>query len=98
MKSSLLLLSALLAAPLTAQETPNIIFLIADDMGIGDVGVYNQNARAELGLPADNGDGTETVTVRLNVSAPKERGQPSGFGFVFKSRANQFTQTYPHRS
>lgn len=52
MKVRVLLLSALLTGSLTAQERPNIIFLLADDLGIGDVGIYNQNARAELGLPA----------------------------------------------
>lgn len=52
MKAHTILLSALLTATLAAQDTPNIIFLLADDMGIGDIGVYNQNARAQLGLPA----------------------------------------------
>ena len=35
-----------------ASERPNIVFIFADDMGIGDVGVYNQLARAERGMPA----------------------------------------------
>src|SRR6185503_517977 len=31
---------------------PNIIFILADDLGIGDIGVNGQNARAAAGLPA----------------------------------------------
>lgn len=58
-RRSLLALTAL--APFVAQaaETapaaharPNIIFVLTDDLGIGDLGVYHQNARAAKGLPA----------------------------------------------
>jgi arylsulfatase A-like enzyme len=36
----------------TAATSPNIIVLLADDLGIGDLGVNGQNARASAGLPA----------------------------------------------
>ena len=31
---------------------PNIVFILADDMGIGDTGITGQNARAAQGLPS----------------------------------------------
>ncbi|MCG8449444.1 MAG: sulfatase-like hydrolase/transferase [Pirellulales bacterium] len=48
---------------------PNIVFIFADDMGIGDLGVYNQNHRASLGLPAistPNLDSLATNGVRFS--------------------------------
>ncbi len=47
MKPALTLLTALLLAPLQAADTPpptkpNVIFILADDMGIGDAGCYGQ--------------------------------------------------------
>jgi arylsulfatase A-like enzyme len=33
-------------------QKPNIIFVLADDLGYGDLGIYGQNARAAQGLPA----------------------------------------------
>src|SRR5262249_52539979 len=32
--------------------TPNIVFILADDLGIGDLGYTNQLARAQAGLPS----------------------------------------------
>lgn len=33
-------------------RAPNIILIFADDLGYGEIGVYNQNARLAAGLPA----------------------------------------------
>jgi arylsulfatase A-like enzyme len=38
--------------PALAADTPNVVFIFADDMGIGDLGTYNQLARAADGLRA----------------------------------------------
>lgn len=60
MKSSLLLLAAtaLLSSAAWGAEPPpaakpNVIFILCDDMGWGDVGVFYQNGRAAAGLPAE---------------------------------------------
>src|SRR5699024_3070157 len=33
------------------KEQPNIIFILVDDQGYGDIGVFHQNERGEKGLP-----------------------------------------------
>ena len=51
-----ILLSAalcLLSAQLSASSPPNIIFILTDDLGIGDVGVFFQNARRTAGDRAE---------------------------------------------
>jgi len=40
--------TCLLATELTAAPRPNIIFILCDDLGYGDVGVFYQNQRAAL--------------------------------------------------
>jgi len=50
---SIVILGALLSSPLVAAKKPNILFIFCDDLGYGDVGVFNQNQRAkEKGKPA----------------------------------------------
>jgi arylsulfatase A-like enzyme len=44
---------ALAAAEPVQPARPNILFILVDDMGWGDLGVYYQNHRAALGLPAE---------------------------------------------
>lgn len=48
----ILALACFLASPLAAQSKPNIIFILTDDLGYGDLGVLNQNARRAAGQPA----------------------------------------------
>ena len=45
-------LSAICAAAPAATQKPNIIFILCDDLGYGDVGCFWQNARRDSGNPA----------------------------------------------
>ena len=40
------------AAPAPALGRPNILFILVDDLGWGDLGVFHQNRRAREGKPA----------------------------------------------
>ena len=44
---SVLCLSTTLVTTVRAQTTPNIIFIMADDMGYGDIGAYNGESQIE---------------------------------------------------
>jgi arylsulfatase A-like enzyme len=47
------LLILIIGLPLfAAEKKPNILFILCDDLGYGDVGVFFQNARAKDGKPA----------------------------------------------
>ena len=49
----LVVLLSLLTLPLfAAEKKPNVLFILCDDLGYGDVGVLYQNARAKDGKPA----------------------------------------------
>lgn len=49
-KLKLLFLSCLVAQLSFAQKAPNIIFILTDDLGYGDVGVFNQNLRKHMNI------------------------------------------------
>ncbi len=49
----LVVLLSLLSLPLfAAEKKPNVLFILCDDLGYGDLGVLYQNARAKDGKPA----------------------------------------------
>lgn len=53
MKQLLLLMAAICAPIASAAPQPNIIFIITDDMGWGDYGVFFQNLRKEKAEPSE---------------------------------------------
>jgi len=80
-------------------SAPNIVFILADDLGIGDTGITNQNARA-AGLPSfatPNIDSIAQAGVRFNhiyagapSCSPSRTVMLTGFhqGHTFFDRAN----------
>lgn len=70
MKKYLLLLLLLLLAGsgLYAQKKPNIIFILVDDMGYGDIGVFAQNQRK------NSGDRSKPYQVSPNLDKMAARG------------------------
>jgi arylsulfatase A-like enzyme len=45
------LAAAMLVSAVPGRGAPNVIFMMADDLGIGDTGITGQNARLAMGLP-----------------------------------------------
>jgi arylsulfatase A-like enzyme len=93
--------AAPLPHPQSAARIPNIVFILADDLGYGDLGAFGQNARRAAGLPAHatpNLDRMAAQGVRLThhycaapVSAPSRASLLSGLHQGHASvRDNQF--------
>ncbi len=84
LKSGLLVLLALVAAqPLQAggkkQGPPNIIFLMADDLGTGDLGCYNKKSK----IPTPNFDRLAASGVRFTDShTPSAVCTPTRYGVL----------------
>ena len=94
MKHSRLLLTALTALPAIAmaQQRPNIIYIMCDDMGYGDLGCYGQKliATPNLDHMAATGMRFTQAYAGSPVSAPSRAsfmtGQHSGHGHVRGNR------------
>ena len=77
----------LLASCLSAAEKPNIVLILADDMGYGDPTCYNPNSR----IPTPNIDRLARQGLRLtDAQAPASVGGPTRYGLL--------TGRYPFRS
>ena len=70
----------LLIAPMMVQaERPNIVLIMADDMGYGDVGCYNQESR----IPTPNMDRLATEGIRLtDAHSADSVCTPSRYGLL----------------
>ena len=92
MKRTPILLSALSAVPMVAgaqgQQRPNIIYIMCDDMGYGDLGCYGQQLIATPNIDAMAQQGMRFTQAYAGspVSAPSRAsfmtGQHSGHGHV----------------
>ncbi|MFI3279595.1 MAG: arylsulfatase [Rikenellaceae bacterium] len=82
LKSSLLLPLALMsAAPLAAKQKPNIIFILADDLGYGDLECYNPDCKIptqHLNQMAENGVKFTDAHTSSGVSTPTRYGIITG--------------------
>ena len=90
----MLTLTALLLAPLAAlradasQVKPNIVYILADDLGYGDVGCYNASSK----IPTPNLDRLATKGIRFtDAHAPDAVCTPTRYGvltgrYCFRSR------------
>lgn len=74
-----LLLSLFLALPLQAQERPNIVFIMADDMGYGDVQALNPNST--IPTPHLNQMAADGMTF-LDAHSPSAVCTPTRYGVV----------------
>lgn len=70
---------ALRAVPLQAQDLPNIVIIFADDLGYGDVGVYNPESK----IPTPRLDQLAREGIRFtDAHAPATICSPSRFGLL----------------
>jgi arylsulfatase A-like enzyme len=78
-KQCTLLLLAALPAACSARERPNIVLIVADDLGYGDVGCYNPAAK----LATPNLDGLAAQGLRFtDAYAPAAVCTPSRYGLL----------------
>lgn len=78
MKPSVLL-SLLLAVTVHAAERPNVVIILADDMGYGDVGCYNKESR----IPTPNMDRLASEGVRFtDAHSADSVCTPSRYGLL----------------
>jgi arylsulfatase A len=60
-------------------EKPNIVFILADDMGYGDVGCYNPESK----IPTPNMDRLATQGIRfVNAHSPAALSTPTRYGIL----------------
>jgi len=68
-------------------KNPNIVFIFVDDMGYGDVGVYNEDSK----IPTPHIDGLAEEGIRfMDAHAPGALCHPSRYGLL--------TGRYPYRT
>ncbi len=66
-------------ASITGQNYPNIVFIMADDMGQGDVGCYNPDSK----IPTPNMDTLAQQGIRFtNLHSPSSICSPSRYGLL----------------
>ncbi|NWK55867.1 arylsulfatase [Verrucomicrobiaceae bacterium N1E253] len=85
---SLCLLAALTLSPLQADERPNIVFILADDLGTGDLGCYNKDSKIptpRLDQLADEGMRFTDAHSNSSVCTPTRYGVLTG-RYCWRSR------------
>ena len=76
---ALLLLSFVLALPAAAAQPPNIVFILADDLGIGDAGCYNPDSK----IPTPNIDRLAAEGMRFtDAHSPSAVCTPTRYGVL----------------
>ena len=77
--SILVLTAVVFSAPLAAAETPNIVVILADDLGYGDPGCYNDESK----IPTPHIDRLATQGVRLtDAHTPSSVCTPTRYGLL----------------
>lgn len=102
MKAFVILLAALSAAAMASAPRPNVIFVLVDDMGWGDLGVFYQNSRGssqKFATPELDAFANEGLQLRRHY-APAPVCAPSRASLLLgvhqghaNIRNNQFDQT-----